>query len=815
MTYAEFKQNFLGDFLNIKSFAGRMKYASQYLTRIGSGSGRIVYDIDGERVLKLAKNPKGVAQNEAEANAGRYDDTHSIVTKVFEEADDSTWLISEKGKKVTERRIKELTGIPNLNDVYHYLRNFHDANNGRRTNFKLDDNTYEILIENEFVQELENFMANYSQSPGDFGRPSSYGEVLRDGQPTIVLTDYGLNDEVYDTHYSPKRKQQYQMYEMYNCADGNDDILSDIDSGEQTRRGMLALMPYGVGDGDEPMNEEFISYVENRNKYPNKRLPNLPFLTDRFHECVNNLKETLNVVKNKKQFYNNLLELQDYLIEQKYYDREPLNHEEYVINEANVPAVQMFTLEDKNYAKQLAILLAKKLNLTTPKYIGGGANGFAFEINNNLVMKLTADISEADAASNLLRGRPKYIAIVFNLYKIVDTETNMAYYAIMEENINDKPLERFRKFDQDIVKISVDGQGLNNFYRLMKNSKTFNYNSIAEQAKEILTENPEAGISEADRRAAYEYVIGLLNIKKELIEFDIKSMDYIEIKNLGYKNGVLKFFDFGGRMAGTEPDMKDNDIVYLPEDSTSKFSTIDSVGRDDFPVYDNNDTSPLTDNNVPTSVEEIVERIVTSMKGKALGDMQKSMLIKIYADKVRNNREELLSLVNQPKGVEEGYPIYGSFEKPYTWKVGAKDVDVNFFVEEYDKWNHQSEIIRFTNPSRESVLRFLEDEYENLVNDEKLKRELNWELNLRDLLNEDIKRNVRIMLNENNDFHFTEEDLDSCWKYHKSYLIDILNGEYDLNTAREDLRGSLGSEFDERNSHRSKILTDTNIAYVK
>jgi hypothetical protein len=623
MTYAEFKQNFLGDFLNIKSFAGRMKYASQYLTRIGSGSGRIVYDIDGERVLKLAKNPKGVAQNEAEANAGSYDDTHSIVTKVFEEADDSTWLISEKGKKVTERRIKELTGIPNLNDVYHYLRNFHDANNGRRTNFKLDDNTYEILIENEFVQELENFMANYSQSPGDFGRPSSYGEVLRDGQPTIVLTDYGLNDEVYDTHYSPKRKQQYQMYEMYNCADGNDDILSDIDSGEQTRRGMLALMPYGVGDGDEPMNEEFISYVENRNKYPNKRLPNLPFLTDRFHECVNNLKETLNVVKNKKQFYNNLLELQDYLIEQKYYDREPLNHEEYVINEANVPAVQMFTLEDKNYAKQLAILLAKKLNLTTPKYIGGGANGFAFEINNNLVMKLTADISEADAASNLLRGRPKYIAIVFNLYKIVDTETNMAYYAIMEENINDKPLERFRKFDQDIVKISVDGQGLNNFYRLMKNSKTFNYNSIAEQAKEILTENPEAGISEADRRAAYEYVIGLLNIKKELIEFDIKSMDYIEIKNLGYKNGVLKFFDFGGRMAGTEPDMKDNDIVYLPEDSTSKFSTIDSVGRDDFPVYDNNDTSPLTDNNVPTSVEEIVERIVTSMKGSSTVNVKK------------------------------------------------------------------------------------------------------------------------------------------------------------------------------------------------
>ena len=623
MTYEEFKQNFLGDFLNIKSFAGRMKYAGENLTRIGSGSGRVVYDIDGERVLKLAKNPKGVAQNEAEAGAGRYEDTHSIVTKVFEEADDNTWLISEKGKKVTERRIKELTGIPSLNDLYMYLRNFTSSNNGRGNVFGQDRQIVDFLNENEFAQELQNFVANYSQSSGDMGRTSSYGEVLRDGQPTIVLTDYGLNDEVYDTHYSPTRKKQYAMYEMYNCADGNDDMLSDINSGEQVRRGMWALMPQGVGDGDEPMNEEFISYVENRNKYPDKRLPNLPFLTDRFHECVNNLKETLNVVKNKKQFYNNLLELQDYLIAQNYYDREPLNHEEYVINEMEVPAVQMYTLEDKNYSAELATMLAEKLQLPTPKFIGGGANGFAYEINPELVMKLTADVSEADAASNLLRGRPKYIAQVYNLYKIVDTETNMAYYAIMEENIDDKPLEKFRKMGNDLEKISTDGEGLNNFYRLMKNFKTFDYDAVVEQAKEILTENPEAGVSQIERQEAYDYVIGLLNIRKELIEFNIKSTDYVEIKNLGYKNGVLKFFDFGGRMGGTEPEMDGKDIIYLPEDGTSKFSTADSIGRDDFPVYDNNDTSPLTDNNVPTSIDELVERVLSSMKGSSTVSVKK------------------------------------------------------------------------------------------------------------------------------------------------------------------------------------------------
>lgn len=45
---------------------------------------------------------------------------------------------------------------------------------------------------------------------------------------------------------------------------------------------------------------------------------------------------------------------------------------------------------------------------------------------------------------------------------------------------------------------------------------------------------------------------------------------------------------------------------------------------------------------------------------------------------------------------------------------------------------------------------------------------------------------------------FTEEDLDNCWQYYKSYLIDILNGDYDLETAREDLKGLVGSEYDKR-----------------
>jgi len=620
MTYQEFLENFLEEFLKIKSFAGRIKYASQYLRRIGSGSGRIVYDIDGQRVLKLAKNAKGVAQNEAEANAGRYHDAQSIVTIVYESADDSTWLISENAKKVSERRIKELTGIPSLSDLYEFLRNYAEVSRGKKKIFTQDNELEEFFWENEFAIDLGNLIANYKQHAGDMNRLSTYGEVLRDGQPTIVLTDYGLDDKANNLYYSPK-KQQYQMYEMYNFADGNDDMLSDIGNvGQDQRHGMWALIPQGVGDGDEPMNEEFISYVQNRNKYPKKRLPNLPFLTDKFNECVNNIKETLNVVKDKKLFYNNLLELQDYLIGQKYYDREPLAHETYVINETDVPNVVGMSLDDKTYAKQIADAAAEKLGFNVIGSKGGGSNGFAFDIGNDKIFKITADVGEADAAMKLMRVNPVRIAVVYNLYKIVDTEKNMSFFAIIEQNIEDKPVEKFIRFGNIIDTILPNNMPIIDFFIMMR--KKFNYDNLTKLAEAILTENPEANISEIERKEAYEYLIGLFEIKKELLSYDIKSNDYSNIKNLGYDKGLLKFFDFGGYRS-EEPKLRDSELIYLPEDATSKFSTVDSVGSDGFPVYDNNDTSPMTDNNIPTSIDDIVERVLSSVKGSSTVNVKK------------------------------------------------------------------------------------------------------------------------------------------------------------------------------------------------
>ena len=56
----------MAEFKTLKTFAERIRYCQTRLQRISSGSARIAYKIDNEKVLKLAKSRKGIAQNEAE-----------------------------------------------------------------------------------------------------------------------------------------------------------------------------------------------------------------------------------------------------------------------------------------------------------------------------------------------------------------------------------------------------------------------------------------------------------------------------------------------------------------------------------------------------------------------------------------------------------------------------------------------------------------------------------------------------------------------------------------------------------------------------
>jgi len=234
-----------------------------------------------------------------------------------------------------------------------------------------------------------------------------------------------------------------------------------------------------------------------------------------------------------------------------------------VINEDDIPPVEYDALDDKAYAIEIAQAVADKLNLGSINYLGYGGNGVAFEVNNKVVLKLTIDLGEADAAFIVLRNGAKYLAEIYNIYKVVDTETNRAVFAILEENIINKPTDKFLKMEDDINKISPE-YGYQDLLSGIRIRKRFDYNEALKFAKTILTANPEANVSQADRKAAYEHLVGILNIRQELIDLGIKSTDYIAKANLGYSNGVLKFFDVGGHIE-PEPSVGKN-IITLPED---------------------------------------------------------------------------------------------------------------------------------------------------------------------------------------------------------------------------------------------------------
>ena len=575
MTYNEFLNGFLKEFNNIKSFNKKINFANQNLTKIGNGSGRIVYDIDGTKVFKLAKNPKGIAQNAEETRIGS--DYDHIVTKIFDWGDDDSWIITEKAKKVNENRIKELTGIPSLNDLFHYLKNYESDINGRGTIFDINPEVQDALDNNEFAHDLSSFIADYSQSAADMGKLSTYGEVDHDGQPSIVLTDYGLSDEVLNTYYSSNRKKRQSIFELYGFADGNDDILSDIGNTYEVRRDMWGLMPYSVSDGTGVINEDFVSLVSKIDKYPDNLLPSTPILIDGFHDCLNNINEILDKVPNKKKFYNNLLALQEYLIRQKFFYSDPLEKEELELNE-DAPVVQAMSL-NKEDSDEIANEFAEKLNLGHIEAIKGGSYGFAYIINGNKILKITTDASEVDSSLKIQRAKPKTLVSVYSIYKIIDNEKNIAVYALIEDYIINKPVKEFNNYIKIIDTLAdspdVDYVGI---LRSMSRNK-YSYNELVNIIQYILTNKPEANISQEDRQSAYKLMIGLFDIKRDLDQLAIKSNDFSNPENLGYKNGILTFFDIGGYKVSEPKIPEENNIVL--EESTTIDESIDRNTADD------------------------------------------------------------------------------------------------------------------------------------------------------------------------------------------------------------------------------------------
>lgn len=199
----EYPTNFdINQFKVIRSYAGKLKYASQFLGKpIGSGSSRTVYRVDQNKVLKLAKNQKGIEQNQAETNWNNDSYYGGILAKIFDFDDETNlWVEMEIAFKPKKSDFKRLWNI-NFDDLFYYLNKYHEENRGRKSYFRIDDNVKNMMDENDDVQTLLSFMMDSDSPPGDLSRISSWGLVHRQDGDYLVLVDFGLSNDIYNNFY--------------------------------------------------------------------------------------------------------------------------------------------------------------------------------------------------------------------------------------------------------------------------------------------------------------------------------------------------------------------------------------------------------------------------------------------------------------------------------------------------------------------------------------------------------------------------------------------------------------------------------------
>ena len=189
------------EFKKLKSFAERIKYCDQRLQRISSGSSRIVYNIDDIKVLKLAKNERGLAQNQTEIRLGT-EPYYTCFAKIYDYSDDGMWVEMECCRKAYKSDFKKLYGIPfdalccAISKMANFRWTYCDQYSGIVNEIWNGDESK--------IQDLFNSINDYISCEGlnfvkDLFRISSWG--LSKDTNRFVIIDFGLDDEVYNNYY--------------------------------------------------------------------------------------------------------------------------------------------------------------------------------------------------------------------------------------------------------------------------------------------------------------------------------------------------------------------------------------------------------------------------------------------------------------------------------------------------------------------------------------------------------------------------------------------------------------------------------------
>jgi hypothetical protein len=204
------------------------------LPYMGEGSSRIVYALSTSKVLKIAKNQKGIAQNEAEKIVAQNPSTRYIGAKIYESDPDNHWSVMEIAKIYeNDTQLKLDLGIPrelaerhgyditsaafDLTKVYDLDRSVEEV---IKASFwlRVPENKKAKAIEDlrKFLEDppksmlalvdlIHNAPTDQALQPGDIV-PDHFGKTI-DGRP--VLIDYGFTTGVAEEYYWSSSEDGY------------------------------------------------------------------------------------------------------------------------------------------------------------------------------------------------------------------------------------------------------------------------------------------------------------------------------------------------------------------------------------------------------------------------------------------------------------------------------------------------------------------------------------------------------------------------------------------------------------------------------
>lgn len=181
----------LSNLEKLETYTARKEYAERNLKHLSSGSSRIVYLTPGKTIVKLAKNDKGIAQNQAEANPKM---KSKFLNKILSSSKDGVWIEVPYLDKISEKDFKEMTGLE-FNDFGESIR-FALKNVSGNTDKEKPKNFAEVE-KSDIYKELKDIGEKFKLMPGDLARISSWG--VKDGNP--VLIDAGLTADVFADFY--------------------------------------------------------------------------------------------------------------------------------------------------------------------------------------------------------------------------------------------------------------------------------------------------------------------------------------------------------------------------------------------------------------------------------------------------------------------------------------------------------------------------------------------------------------------------------------------------------------------------------------